>query len=238
MSRYVMLIDSAKCVNCKACVVACQQRNQVPYGHSRTWTKEAKNDGVPAGASYQPGACMHCDKPLCVDACPTGATWKTADGAVLVDPERCIGCASCIKACPYDARFRHPVTGAADKCDYCRGHAQPGREPACVHVCPSRCRVFGDADNPADPVAALLKNHQSVHVVAADCDTRPTDRLRKAETPAPVSAIPLIAPGARWMGSLALFGVVGAFIKRLLPSDREHGPRDHPDSGSDNHNGD
>ena len=150
MSRYIMAIDANKCINCKACVLACQQRNGTPYGHSRNWVRETPDKLSLLGTAYQPGACMHCDHPLCVEACPTHATYKADDGSVGIDPERCIGCGGCIEACPYGARYKHPVTGRADKCDYCR-RATPGQVPACVQVCPVRCRVFGDADNPDVP---------------------------------------------------------------------------------------
>ncbi|MFQ8735620.1 MAG: 4Fe-4S dicluster domain-containing protein [Bilophila wadsworthia] len=112
---------------------------------------------------------MHCDHPLCVEACPTHATYKADDGSVGIDPERCIGCGGCIEACPYGARYKHPVTGRADKCDYCR-RATPGQVPAGVQVCPVRCRVFGDADNPDDPVARALAGNRHVYVVPPDFD--------------------------------------------------------------------
>lgn len=234
MSRYVMAIDAAKCVNCMACVIACQQRNEVPYGRSRNWVKNVSNPKVPAGVSFQPGACMHCANAVCVDACPTHATYKAPDGSVVIDKSRCISCGSCVAACPYQARFLHPVTGRADKCDYCRTHDIPGQEPACVQICPTKCRIFGDADNPADPVAIALKGHENVHVIAKDQDTSPTltylgatepfNWPKKADTPAPINAMPLMATGVRWLGGLAFFGVLGVFLKQLvLPSDREHG---------------
>ena len=133
MSRYIMAIDANKCINCKACVLACQQRNGTPYGHSRNWVRETPDKLSLLGTAYQPGACMHCDHPLCVEACPTHATYKADDGSVGIDPERCIGCGGCIEACPYGARYKHPVTGRADKCDYCR-RATPGQVPACAQV--------------------------------------------------------------------------------------------------------
>ena len=71
MSRYIMAIDANKCINCKACVLACQQRNGTPYGHSRNWVRETPDKLSLFGTAYQPGACMHCDHPLCVEACPT-----------------------------------------------------------------------------------------------------------------------------------------------------------------------
>ena len=88
MPRYVMAIDASKCLNCKACLIACQQRNAVPYGLSRNWVRETPDTASPSGWRYQPGACMHCDEPSCVDACPTHATYKAEDGVVMVDETR------------------------------------------------------------------------------------------------------------------------------------------------------
>ena len=82
MSRLIMAIDANKCMNCKACIVACQQRNSVPYDHDRNWIKSAVAPSAPSGWHYQPGGCMQCDKPQCVDACPTGATYKGDDGVM------------------------------------------------------------------------------------------------------------------------------------------------------------
>ena len=64
MPRYVMAIDASKCLNCKACLIACQQRNAVPYGLSRNWVRETPDTASPSGWRYQPGACMHCDEPV------------------------------------------------------------------------------------------------------------------------------------------------------------------------------
>lgn len=228
MSRYVMVVDSTKCINCKACVVACQQRNKVPFGHSRNWVRETVDATTPLGKSFQPGACMHCRNPVCVDACPTHATYADKDGSVVIDPARCIGCGGCIAACPYNARYKNNVTGVADKCDYCR-RSTPGQSPACVQICPVHCRVFGDADNPADPVARLLEGNTLVHVTPVGCDTKPsltylkrtvpTDWPQARRTPPMLAALGPAATTVKWLGGLALFGVVGVFVKQLvLPS--------------------
>lgn len=229
MSRYIMAIDANKCINCKACVLACQQRNGTPYGHSRNWVRETPDKLSLLGTAYQPDACMHCDHPLCVEACPTHATYKADDGSVGIDPERCIGCGGCIEACPYGARYKHPVTGRADKCDYCR-RATPGQVPACVQVCPVRCRVFGDADNPDDPVARALAGNRHVYVVPPDFDakptlaylngTTPTDWPRRKDVPPALAAIGPLSSVVKAFGGLALFGVIGVFVKQLFwPSD-------------------
>ena len=238
MPHLVMAIDAAKCLNCKACILACQQRNGVPYDCARNWIRETADASARMGVSFQPGACMHCDRPLCVDACPTHATYKSDDGSVVIDSDRCIGCGGCIEACPYDARFKHPVTGRADKCDYCR-HATPGQVPACVQVCPVHCRIFGDADNPGDPVVQALAHNRQIHVTPADFDTKPTltylnattptDWPQKKDVPPTLAAIGPLASVVRGLGGLALFGVAGVFVKQLFcPSDAEKGGSEKP----------
>lgn len=233
MIHYVMAIDATKCMNCKACVVACQQRNGVPYGHSRNWIRETSDRESPSGLGYQPGACMHCDKPLCVDACPTRATYKAEDGSVRIDRNRCIGCGSCVEACPYDARFLNPRTGTADKCDYCASTMGLGIPPACVLACPTHCRIFGNAADPDTPVAKALANNPQLHVVSPRLDTKPTltylkrtaplDWPREARVPAVLASIAPLAMGVRWLGGLTLLGLIGVFLRNLLtPSPEEH----------------
>lgn len=239
MARFVMAIDAPKCMNCKACILACQQRNAVPYGNSRNWIKESYVGGDQLdGWHYQPGGCMQCAAPLCVKACPTNATFKGEDGVVYVDEGRCIGCSACIAACPYQARFKHPVYGTADKCDYCLNARGNGLEPACVHVCPTRARVFGDADNPDSAVAKLLfKHHKQNNLTYVESrktptqptlayigNTTPTDWPKQAGLPAAVAAMVPVSTAIRWLGGLSLAGVIIVFLKQLiLPSEDKSG---------------
>ena len=146
MSRYVMVIDATKCMNCKACLVACQQRNHVPLGHARNWVRQTPDVSSPLGFAFQPGACMHCDKPLCVDACPTHATYKADDGSVVIDKSRCIGCGSCARACPYEAPYVSLESGTSRKCDFCMDLIDKGETPYCVAACPMRCLEYGDIE--------------------------------------------------------------------------------------------
>lgn len=246
VSRYIMAIDAGKCVNCKACILACRQRNNIPLEYSRNWVKNTPNENAAAKISFQPGACMHCDEPVCVYACPTGATYKADDGTVAIDKNRCIGCGSCIKACPYQARHRNLVTGTADKCDYCQANLVKGEIPACVSVCTTKCRIFGDADDPESEVAKALNSAKhKFYVKAKDCDTKPsltylsdtmpTDWPQAAEAPTPIKLMQTASQGVKWTAGAALFGVIAVFVKQLfLPSDREHSSHNDEHKGGQN----
>jgi tetrathionate reductase subunit B len=123
--------------------------------------------------SFLPRLCNHCSKPQCVDVCPTGATWKRAeDGIVVVDPDICIGCKYCIQACPYDARFINPVTGSADKCDFCLHRVSQGLEPSCVNTCIGRARVFGDLNDPKSEISIMVAENP-VTVLRPEMGTQP-----------------------------------------------------------------
>lgn len=244
MPRYKMLIDSEKCLNCKACVVACQQRNHVPYGHSRNWIRETPDPSFPGGVHFQPGACMHCDDAPCVRACPTEATWKNSDGVVMLAPERCVGCGACIDACPYNARFRHPETHVVDKCDYCGNN---GCVPACVAVCPTGCRIFGDADDPASPVAEALASRQPIYVTPENMDPKPSlayldhttpDKLPAVEPPVgPMDSMGPLSKTLTWAGGATLALLAGTFGRQLLKSsekeEQEMNKKDAPASKED-----
>jgi len=90
--------------------------------------------------------CFHCEEPWCVAACPTGAMQRRAkDGIVFVEQDLCIGCKSCITACPWGVPQWNPETGKAVKCDYCMDRVDQGLEPACVSKCITKCLHFGEA---------------------------------------------------------------------------------------------
>lgn len=97
---------------------------------------------------FVPKLCNHCENSPCDQACPVGATFSTPDGVVLVDAAYCIGCGFCIQSCPYGCRFFNPVTRTANKCTLCYHRITRGLKPACVEVCPTGARMFGDLKNP------------------------------------------------------------------------------------------
>ncbi|MFQ6612327.1 MAG: 4Fe-4S dicluster domain-containing protein [Fidelibacterota bacterium] len=195
--RFGMGIQIDKCIGCGRCVVACKTENSVPREplYFRTWVERYQikkdksvvvqcNEG---GAKeyvtetqeedvlrsfFVPKLCNHCDNPPCAQVCPVGATFQTEEGIVLVDANRCIGCSYCIQACPYGARYMHPVTHTADKCTLCFHRIKKGLLPACVEVCPTQARVFGDLTSGVSPLTRL-RRMEKIHVLKPSLNTEP-----------------------------------------------------------------
>ncbi len=131
-------------------------------------------------AFFVPKLCNQCDKPPCVQVCPVGATYKTRDGIVLVNQDRCIGCRYCVQACPYGMRYLVPEgkvtptgqSGVVDKCTWCYHRITKGLKPACVEACPVGARVFGDLNDPESEVSKILAKER-VQVLKPDLGTKP-----------------------------------------------------------------
>jgi Fe-S-cluster-containing dehydrogenase component len=194
--KWGMAIDVEKCIGCGRCVVACKEENGVPKEpiYFRTWVEryreydddtvvDSPNGGYdgftsseeerePIRGFFVPKLCNACEKSPCEQVCPVGATFKTPDGAVLVDAKYCIGCRYCIQACPYGCRFLNPVTNVADKCTFCYHRIHKGLKPACVENCPTGARIFGDLKNEKDPLRIFLKEHK-VFVLKPNLNTYP-----------------------------------------------------------------
>lgn len=171
--RWAMVVDVQRCIGCQACTVSCIMENDVPENSFRTIVSTYEvNDGAHSGTYMLPRLCNHCDEPPCIPVCPVGATFQRADGIVVVDGDRCVGCAYCVQACPYDARFINHDTGKADKCTFCAHRVDAGLLPACVETCVGGARIFGDLNDPDSTVRQLLDKNQ-VKVLKPEMRTKP-----------------------------------------------------------------
>lgn len=138
------LLDQKWCIGCQACVTACQMRHRCPDDvHLRS---ASSFEDQPVGP-WITVACNHCEDPACVPVCPVGALTKREDGIVVQDHELCIGCQSCVKACPYG----HPVYIEKDnktlRCDMCAARLDKDDIPACVEACPMKVLIVDTLEN-------------------------------------------------------------------------------------------
>ncbi|MEE8384993.1 MAG: 4Fe-4S dicluster domain-containing protein [Dehalococcoidia bacterium] len=193
--HYHYVIDVRKCIGCGACVRACAKENNVPPDYFRTWIERyeiSRTGGIhvdsPNGgmdgfeprvsgedvtkAFFLPKLCCHCTNTPCVQLCPVGASYRTPEGVVLVDEERCIGCSYCVQGCPYGSRFIHPETHTASKCTLCYHRITRGMQPACIEACPVGARMFGDTQKVGDMVAELIAT-ENVRVLQPELLTEP-----------------------------------------------------------------
>ncbi|HET7486362.1 MAG TPA: 4Fe-4S dicluster domain-containing protein [Acidimicrobiales bacterium] len=204
MTRYGFLIDQDSCIGCHACSVACKSENDVPLGVNRTWLKYIEKGTFPETRRlYSVMRCNHCENPPCVAICPTGALFKRADGIVDFDTSACIGCKSCMNACPYDAIYIDPEEHTAQKCNFCSHRIELGLEPACVVVCPTQAIVAGDLDDPTSKIARMVAR-SDVHVRAPEQGTRPKLFYRGADEASLVPTRSAIPPdGLMWAEATA-----------------------------------
>lgn len=169
-----MVIDLNKCIGCHACTAVCKQENQVPKGVHRSWVTEYETGKFPEVRSLKlPRLCNHCESAPCLSVCPTGATYRTADGTIQVNPDKCVGCRYCLAACPYDARYIDPIQKVAGKCTFCYHRVEAGMMPACVSTCVGQARYFGDINSDHSEVSRMLKA-KSHQVIKSELGTNPS----------------------------------------------------------------
>ncbi|MEC5325620.1 sulfate reduction electron transfer complex DsrMKJOP subunit DsrO [Aurantimonas sp. A3-2-R12] len=175
--RYAMLIDLRRCIGCQACTVSCHIENEAPLGKFRTIVSQYEVESVETGELAQfmlPRLCNHCDNPPCVPVCPVQATYQREDGIVVVDSDRCVGCAYCVQACPYDARFINERTQTADKCTFCAHRLEAGLLPACVESCVGGARIIGDLNDSNSQISKMIEAHRDeLMVLQPEKNTRP-----------------------------------------------------------------
>ena len=176
--HYSMVIRQSLCIDCEKCVEACNKTNHVPeYGY-RTRILTRKYQGqLDKKVEFIPVLCNHCNDAPCVRACPTKATYKDpVTGIVRMESKKCIGCKTCMLACPYDARYFSAERHAIDKCDFCweerlsKGETQTG----CSSACPTGARTFGNLTDPENIVFKLVHQlEESVWVLRPEDGTKP-----------------------------------------------------------------
>ena len=150
-----ILTDITKCIGCFECVKACKKTYDLPGDYPRRWTQ---NDGLSAlnwtsivtkpDNHFIRKQCRHCEEPACAAACPVGALHKTAEGPVIYDNYKCLGCRYCMMACPYgipryDWDQEIPYVR---KCIMCYDRIKAGGQPACTEACPQQATIFGERD--------------------------------------------------------------------------------------------
>lgn len=151
MKKLGFYYDMSRCTGCRACQMACKEKNKLAAGDfcRRVDSIEAGEKWVHFSAS-----CNHCSHPACMEVCPTGAMYRAEDGTVQHRDDLCIGCGRCVHHCPYGAAFLDKYTGYSRKCDACAERRKNGQEPACVESCPMRALHFGDLEELRDRFGA------------------------------------------------------------------------------------
>jgi len=200
----------SKCEGSRKCIDACITENNQDRTSNMAYIKlfemeegigsvhegdtEYSHETPVDGKYYMGTQCFHCENPPCTKACPTGATWKEADGIVVVDYNWCIGCRYCEAACPYFARrfnWKEPevpkeeinpnqhylgnrmrTKGVMEKCTFCIQRTRKGLNPACVEACPTGARVFGNLLDPDSEIRWILAN-KKVFRLKEDLGTEP-----------------------------------------------------------------
>lgn len=206
-----LVIDLDTCVGCQACATSCKEWNTQgelgplhddPHGANPrgTWLNRVHTyetgEGARSRTVHFPRSCLHCETPLCVTVCPTGASYKRAeDGIVLVNPDTCIGCKLCSWACPYGAREYDYNSGVMKKCTLCVDRiynetlAPEDRIPACVKACPTGARHFGDIGDPESAVSRLIDERGGFDLMP-ELGYRPTNKYlpprSRTDVPPPI----------------------------------------------------
>jgi Fe-S-cluster-containing dehydrogenase component/formate-dependent nitrite reductase membrane component NrfD len=171
--RYGFVIDQNRCIGCHACTIACKEEHNIAIGVNRTWVKYIEKGRFPdTRRHFAVLRCNHCDDAPCIEICPTVALFRRENGIVDFDGDRCIGCKSCMQACPYDALYIDPDKNTAAKCNFDASRVERGYKPACEVVCPTQAILSGDLDDPASVVSQVVAT-QKVTVRKPEKGTKP-----------------------------------------------------------------
>ena len=150
MTSYGWLLDPKRCIECRACEVACKQWNHLDVGVDVRFRRvhPSESGTFPQVRTQALSlACNHCEKANCMGACPAKAIWRRQeDGVTVVDREKCLGCGECLRFCPYQVPRVNPNTRKMEKCYMCFDRVEQKLEPACVAACPTEALRWGPWD--------------------------------------------------------------------------------------------
>jgi len=179
--QLALVIDLDRCIGCKGgCIVACKTEHEIALGPSRCRVLDVGPTGTYPDLQmyFLPVMCQQCEDPPCVAVCPTGACYKREeDGVVTIDRDRCVGCGSCRRACPYGAMNFNNEMHCMDKCDICLDTRVEGGIPACVRNCSGSAIHYGDLNDPESEVARLLREAGDAVYSLPDQGNRPSGRF-------------------------------------------------------------
>ncbi|BAD86264.1 4Fe-4S cluster-binding protein [Thermococcus kodakarensis KOD1] len=143
MTRRILHVDYSLCIGCETCEGVCDfihgGRPNIKVYYTIT--------GIPV-----PINCRHCEKAPCMDVCPAGAIYRDSDGAVIINPNKCIGCLMCLAACPFGVPTFDVKLKAVTKCDMCADRRRLGTAPACAEMCPAGAIFFGKPEEVEEKV--------------------------------------------------------------------------------------
>jgi len=213
------IFDASRCIDCRACMVACSVENNIAMDKTRIWVAGLGVIGrfpeLKLGTMVY--HCMHCNEPDCLSACPVGAYTKRDDGPVLYDPKKCIGCRYCMNACPFDVPHfdfdKGLIEGAfIDKCTLCPQRIDYGQEPACVTTCPTDALVFGEREDLLKEAHARIRAHPDRYIdhVYGEFENGGTSYLI-------LSHVPFEELGLPKMGSLPVKDVSEKVMEFTIP---------------------
>ncbi|MFZ1614648.1 MAG: 4Fe-4S dicluster domain-containing protein [Holophaga sp.] len=144
-----LLFDATRCIGCGSCASACKEQNKLPGEVEERTTAYTWTTVKPVEGTYMRKLCMHCQVPTCASVCPVGALTKSAEGPVVYDAKKCMGCRYCMMACPFDVpkyQWDRPVP-IIGKCILCAGRITKGESTACATACPVGATIFGKRDD-------------------------------------------------------------------------------------------
>ena len=179
--QLAIVVEADRCIGCHGCKVACKFENDIALGTSRvnTYTMGPVGEFPHLSMYFLTVQCQQCENPSCTEVCPTGACYKDEeDGVIRIDPDTCIGCQSCMKACPFHANNFNREMRIMDKCTICSHLREEGKTPACIWNCPGGALHFGDINDPESEVSKLLADNEGfVYTLKDENGNRPSGRF-------------------------------------------------------------